>query len=420
MERQYIGARYVPKFFEYNGGNWIENTEYEPLTIVQYNGNSYTSKKPVPSNVGNPSSNPDYWASTGNYNAQVEAYRQEVEAYKEEVEEVKNTKVTNLANRKFIFVADSYGVYGWTANVINRLNLDGHALNVSGAGFVTPSNDVTFLVALENYASTLSQSEKENITDIIVLAGINDYVHSKETIKTAISNFIITATSLFPNAKIGGGCLSWINRNNDCAAYISNVIPAYNEEFNKHSNSYYISDASLPMHKYDNMQEDGLHPNTNGTKAITDYICNYLLTGNANYLVENSVTYTPVNSTGSINIKTIMDKNGIDIIFVPDSVIVFDEPIQFNNFLSLHTIGNISGGCIVGNAPTITQYYPSISFSVPAIFNATGASYNGSVNVSINNGNVSISANIGDYPNYPNINNIQMCISVQHVSLLTS
>ena len=231
--RQYIGARYVPKFYEYNNSVWEANTEYEPLTIVTYNGNSYTSKKAVPSNIGDPASNSNYWAATGNYNAQVEAYRQEVE-------EVKNSKVTNLTNRKFIFIADSYGVYGWTANVISRLNLDAHALNVSGAGFVTPSNDVTFLVALENYASTLSQSEKESITDIIVLAGINDYVHSKETIKTAISNFIITATSLFPNAKIGGGCLSWINRNNDCATYISNVIPAYNEEFNNHSNSYYI------------------------------------------------------------------------------------------------------------------------------------------------------------------------------------
>lgn len=85
--REYIGARYVPKFFENenNTPEWAPNVQYEPLTIVTYNQNSYTSKKPVPASVGNPSDNPTYWASTGNYNAQVEAYRQEVVQFKNDI-----------------------------------------------------------------------------------------------------------------------------------------------------------------------------------------------------------------------------------------------------------------------------------------------------------------------------------------------
>lgn len=85
--REYIGARYVPKFFENENGTpeWAANVQYEPLTIVTYNMNSYTSKKPVPASVGNPSDNPAYWASTGNYNAQVEAYRQEVVQFKNDI-----------------------------------------------------------------------------------------------------------------------------------------------------------------------------------------------------------------------------------------------------------------------------------------------------------------------------------------------
>ena len=75
--RQYIGARYVPKFYDYNGSpNWRPGVEYENLTIVTRNGNSYTSKKPVPSDIGEPENNPEYWVSTGLYNEQVEAYRQ--------------------------------------------------------------------------------------------------------------------------------------------------------------------------------------------------------------------------------------------------------------------------------------------------------------------------------------------------------
>lgn len=75
--RQYIGARYVPKFFDWGGSaEWRSGVAYEALTIVTRNGNSYTSKIPVPSNVGAPESNPDYWVATGLYNEQVDSIRQ--------------------------------------------------------------------------------------------------------------------------------------------------------------------------------------------------------------------------------------------------------------------------------------------------------------------------------------------------------
>lgn len=70
---QYIGARYVPLFYVNSDGTteWREGVEYEALTIVTWNNNSYTSRKPVPVNVGSPSDNPEYWVQTGNYNAQI-------------------------------------------------------------------------------------------------------------------------------------------------------------------------------------------------------------------------------------------------------------------------------------------------------------------------------------------------------------
>ena len=48
--RQYIGARYVPKFA--NPIAWDSANSYEALEIVTYNNTSYTSKKPVPVGVG--------------------------------------------------------------------------------------------------------------------------------------------------------------------------------------------------------------------------------------------------------------------------------------------------------------------------------------------------------------------------------
>ena len=70
--RQYIGARYVPIF----DGAWDNTKAYEPLTVVEYQGNSYTSRQAVPTGIA--ITNEQYWVQTGNYNAQVEAYRQEV------------------------------------------------------------------------------------------------------------------------------------------------------------------------------------------------------------------------------------------------------------------------------------------------------------------------------------------------------
>lgn len=65
--REYVGARYVPLFAD--PIEWNDKRTYEPLTIVEHEGNSYTSRQFVP--LGIAISNEDFWALTGNYNAQV-------------------------------------------------------------------------------------------------------------------------------------------------------------------------------------------------------------------------------------------------------------------------------------------------------------------------------------------------------------
>lgn len=78
---QYIGARYVPTFgrlgeesVQWDGGI----AEYEPLTIVLWQGDSFTSRKTVP--VGTDILNEEYWANTGNFNGQLaQIYRRLME-----------------------------------------------------------------------------------------------------------------------------------------------------------------------------------------------------------------------------------------------------------------------------------------------------------------------------------------------------
>ena len=72
--REYIGARYVPIFA--TPYEWDKTKTYEPLTIVYYSGNSYTSRQYVPADTD--ILNENYWALTGNYNSQIEQYRKDV------------------------------------------------------------------------------------------------------------------------------------------------------------------------------------------------------------------------------------------------------------------------------------------------------------------------------------------------------
>lgn len=95
---QYIGARYVPIFGRKNENTieWDNSKPYEPLTIVLYQGNSYTSRQYVPD--GTDINNIDFWANTGNYNAQIEQYRQEVKTLASNVQTNTNDIITNTNN----------------------------------------------------------------------------------------------------------------------------------------------------------------------------------------------------------------------------------------------------------------------------------------------------------------------------------
>ena len=110
--RQYIGARYVPKFYDFNGSTeWRSGVEYEPLTIVTRNGNSYTSKIPVPSSVTEPENNPHYWVATGLYNDQVESIRLTAEDAIERVEELEKTVDIIDENYPFLDKTTAFGIY---------------------------------------------------------------------------------------------------------------------------------------------------------------------------------------------------------------------------------------------------------------------------------------------------------------------
>lgn len=287
---QYIGARYVPRFFENSDGTaeWRSGVEYEPLTIVTYNSNSYTSKKHVPANVGNPSDNPDYWASTGIYNAQVEQFRQEVIQYKEETEEELaelEAKIEEAGTRKVIVISDSYadtdrGGYarGWYTRFISKAGLtDGTDVFLyarGGAGFYGNGQGVTFEDLLDAAISEHTTDAAE-ITDIFVVGGDNDADHPIANINTAKNSFFTTAHGAFTNAIVTlamvGGFVNVAARKR----LITNVQYAW-----YYNNPYYVrvvENAMLPMYLSNSIAPDGIHPTSKGCTRIGDLIASVYL-----------------------------------------------------------------------------------------------------------------------------------------------
>lgn len=112
--RQSIGARYVPKFAE--PSEWTPTRTYEPLTIVTYYENSYTSKKNVPQGVD--IGNREYWALTGSLNGAIRECLTEINNIKLDISKLKDLKIVNVKD----FGAKGDGVTDDTDAIQNAIN----------------------------------------------------------------------------------------------------------------------------------------------------------------------------------------------------------------------------------------------------------------------------------------------------------
>ena len=181
--REYIGARYVPIFGRKDETSiaWDDSKPYEPLTIVLYQGNSYTSRQYVPAGI--PITNEAFWALTGNYNAQVEAYRAEVRGFNDRITGVE----TGLDSTN-----DKIGD-GFTAD-----NTVADAVAVIGDGF-TAGDTVADAVAGINGKIGDGFTADNTVADQIT--GINDVIGDGFTAGNTVAKRVNFAN--FPDTLMG-------------------------------------------------------------------------------------------------------------------------------------------------------------------------------------------------------------------------
>lgn len=199
INRQYVGARYVPKVM----GEWNKALQYEALSIVTYLGNSFTSKVPVPPNID--ISNQTYWVNTGNYNAQVEAYRQETAQLENHLnDEIINRK--NDTKDNILWIGDSYSenynhkLPNGVRNMLNAKNW--YEYSKGGAGFAGAWAGASFNDLIEKAKQEMSASQKEMIKYVYIVGGANDSSFAWTNLKPKVISTIQNARNSFPNAEV--------------------------------------------------------------------------------------------------------------------------------------------------------------------------------------------------------------------------
>lgn len=389
MERQYIGARYVPKFFENpntTDSAWLAGVAYEALTIVTYAGNSYTSKKPVPAGIGAPNENPDYWVSTGIYNVQVETLRQQILAVDDRVDDANDDIVAldnkygakfpvvpaNIAHKQYILIADSFGnpttVGGnpwihWFEQLAGVTEGETAFSRYSGSGgFVRSGANGTFLDLLTAITTSGDIPDRNKITDIVVQTAGNDWESTEENIRAALIAFMQYAKANYPYARVHVAVTSQFTTA-PTASSIGvkyTVIPALQKM--SYCNGYhYITNSEYIMITLDTI--DGVHPDGANSEKLAGYLYSGVIGGSVSASKRYSVDITPALSGGNLFNVTLEMKNNTTCIFNAGGVSGSPALVVFNDSVKPMTGYSYFNGVKIGSVP-VTFIRP---FSAPAV-----------------------------------------------------
>lgn len=211
--------------------------------------------------------------------------------------------INRLETRRFILIADSYGVgtsgggavSGWTSIFKTNLHLDDvncYISQIGGSGFVG-NVETTF----ENLLETVNASSPETITDIVCCGGWNDADDNVASITTAINSFCDKAKTLYPNAKIHIGMVGASTDTSPTRkkALFNNSLKAYSGTLNE-SDYHYLENVEniLRVNPNSYMSSDNIHPTLLGYQALAHGIIKAVNGGLHAGVLQEDLTLTGV------------------------------------------------------------------------------------------------------------------------------
>jgi len=398
---QYIGARYIPVLAD--PPEWNDTREYEPLTVVLYQGDTYISRQAVP--IGAQITNANFWLHAADYNAQIAQYRNEVyafdaritqnaadissevsarttadtaldgritqnatdisdevsarttadtaldgritqnatdisnettariaadaaldaritqnatdisnettaridsdmqlassisseEAARIEADNVLSHKISSIFNntaissKKIVVIGDSLtsatgATVNWPTVIKNEFMCEVYNYATPKQGIITVANGGNFTTQLDRAVADSSFNNNE-VTDVIIMGGFNDYMNDATQLQTATTALCNAARTSFPNAVIHVGAmlkgvnpLDWANGGASTSQNRSLLIaPIQSGALAAYSNV--IPHPWNWLMPYPNTATDTVHVNNDGQQVIARNVISYLKTG---------------------------------------------------------------------------------------------------------------------------------------------
>lgn len=380
---QYIGARYVPIVFDNpddHSADWKSGVTYESLTIVTYLNDSYTSRKPVPASVGDPASNPDYWAKTGDFNAGLTDLTNRVDNIEDELVDM-NARISDK-KRKFVLIGDSFScgirgggqawVTGW-ANYFESLFPDitfwydpATDEHFEGVSAFTSVSDKNFIGQLNYvYNNKLGTTPADEITDVVVLGGSNEGSSTVSAIAVAIDTFCARSRELFPNANISIGCFGLNAR-----AMVYDLKSYEGYKIGSQRNGAHFIESILNLGTLNEFDSGYGHFNENGYNFYNPYVAQAIVYGEIKFHFHQTFTLTldtavAVIPAGSFTFDITMDITERGTYFR-----LYDNYRYLPTILKLVTKIGTGGATREGNFllfPTNSKLYTAFLLGAPTI-----------------------------------------------------
>lgn len=289
--RQYIGARYVPKFYENSvdgSTQWESNVVYAPLTYVTLqNSHMYISKKQVPATVGSPASNVNYWLDVGSYNGFIDTLQGEIDTINDVTIPAVNARIDEILEDDIICMGDSYamdasvGGTSWASLIKTRYGDRVTLLRQGGMGFASnyiTSLGLNWLNMLTEYAGGLSATQKAKVKQIVVVGGANDgniikdALATQTQVKAKITEFINYCKTTFPNAIVKIAFVGWHRQKLRYDAYRL-ARDTYVGAASEKTNAVYCGSGETIMHVSSFINSsDMVHPTVTASVYLAEFV----------------------------------------------------------------------------------------------------------------------------------------------------
>lgn len=262
----------------------------------------------------------------------------------------------DIANDKYIFIGDSFNAdnhYSWGKKIVAKLGL---TLGTNAWVVATPGGGMgngLILPDVQTLANSMSSSDKNTITKIVMVFGANDWSQTEANIVTGIVNLENYLVSHFPNAEITLVAAQWGYLN---ATYRQGLLTAYNTYAVAVKKIKFIDKQFILMLDPYFIETDMVHPTDTCTTNIAASLISIMQGGSGwtkYYTGLRAVADTSVSGASSGNLFIYGD-------ITPAGTHIYrkdPDPITFNNGVIIGNTGIQLGVIDCTNDTSLNNFF---------------------------------------------------------------